>query len=101
MILLMRDFRAQYNKWTSSPHHAFIVLAQAAVDPIRNAIESAGAEIINLGIVERKVDVVWNWKEAGEALVVDECYVRLRRPAPVLYVVRAQMESKLIIDLQV
>jgi hypothetical protein len=91
MILLMRNFRARYNEWTSSLHLIFIVPAQSATNLIRSASKSAGAEIINLGIVEKKVD----GKEAGEKLAVDECYIsyRLRRPAPVLYVICTQMES--------
>jgi hypothetical protein len=58
MFLLMQEFHAQYKRWMSSPHHVFIIPAQSAMNPIRTAIKSAGAEITNLGIMERKLDAV-------------------------------------------
>lgn len=86
MTALMQDFRSQYNKWISSPHHIFIVPAQSAINPIRNPISNHNAEITNLGILERKLPVVWEGTTTGERLVVEDFYLGLRRSAPVLSV---------------
>lgn len=84
MVILMKDFRLQYTKWLSSSHHVFIVPAQAAMNPIRNAITNADAEITGLGILERKMRVVWEGAVPEERLVVDDFHLGLRRTAPVL-----------------
>lgn len=84
MVLFMRDFRQQYTEWMSSPHYVFIVPAQSAMNPIRSAITNADAEITNLGVLERNLNLVWDGANAGERLVVDDFHLGLRRTAPIL-----------------
>ena len=56
------------------------------MNPIRRSISEPDAEITSLGVLDKKLPLVWRGEDGQEILVVKDFYLSLRRTAPVLYV---------------
>lgn len=84
LLNAMIDIKKQYTKWLSNPHHPLIVPAQQAMNPIRQKTTKPDAEITSLGVLDRKLPIVWKGEDGKDVLVIKDFSLSLRRTTPVL-----------------